>query len=37
MGVANNEEWRGEIGKMTEDAMVAFLSTNPFYRLGSID
>jgi nitroimidazol reductase NimA-like FMN-containing flavoprotein (pyridoxamine 5'-phosphate oxidase superfamily) len=35
--MANKEEWRGKIGKLTEEEMNAFLAGNPFCRLGCID
>src|SRR5216683_1122597 len=31
------EEWRGKVGKMTEEEVAAFLSGSPFCRFGCID
>lgn len=32
-----NEEWRGKVGKMTEEEMSEFLSGNPFCAIGCLD
>jgi nitroimidazol reductase NimA-like FMN-containing flavoprotein (pyridoxamine 5'-phosphate oxidase superfamily) len=37
MAEAKSEEWRGKIGKMTEEEMAGFLSGNPFCRIGCLD
>ena len=34
---ASKEEWRGKVGKLTEEEMNEFLAGNPFCRIGSID
>lgn len=31
-----SEEWRGKIGKMTDEEMAEFLSGNPFCRIGCV-
>ena len=31
-----SEEWRGKIGKMTDEEMAEFLSGNPFCRIGCL-
>ena len=36
-GEVKNQEWRGKVGKMTEDEFVAFLAGNPFCRIGCVD
>lgn len=35
--MAENEEWRGKIGKLNEQEMAEFLSGNTFCRLGCLD
>ena len=35
--MAENQEWRGKIGKLTTEEMQEFLSGNPFCRLGCLD
>jgi len=35
--LARDQEWRGKVGKMTDEEMNEFLAGNPFCRLGSID
>lgn len=35
--MARNEQWRGKIGKLTEEEMDEFLSGDPFCRLGCLD
>jgi nitroimidazol reductase NimA-like FMN-containing flavoprotein (pyridoxamine 5'-phosphate oxidase superfamily) len=37
MTQAKNEEWRGKVGKMTEEEMAQFLSGNPFCRIGCLN
>src|ERR1700722_19945908 len=37
MAEAKSEEWRGKVGKMTEEEMAGFLSGNPFCRIGCLD
>ena len=32
-----NEEWRGKVGKMSEQEFAAFLSGIPFCRIGCVD
>jgi len=32
-----NEEWRGKVGKMSEEEFAAFLAGNPFCRIGCVD
>src|SRR5216683_2457972 len=36
-GEVKNQEWRGKVGKMMEDEFAAFLSGNPFCRIGCVD
>src|SRR5260370_32592222 len=36
-GEVKNEEWRGKVGKMMEHELAAFLSGNPFCRIGCVD
>ena len=35
--MAENQEWRGKIGKLTVEEMEEFLAGNPFCRLGCLD
>src|SRR6185437_11676165 len=37
MAKARSEEWRGKVGKMTEEELNEFLSGNPFCRIGCLD
>jgi len=37
MAEAKSEEWRGKVGKMTEEEMAGFLAGNPFCRIGCLD
>ena len=36
-GEVKNQEWRGKVGKMTEDEFAAFLAGSPFCRIGCVD
>jgi nitroimidazol reductase NimA-like FMN-containing flavoprotein (pyridoxamine 5'-phosphate oxidase superfamily) len=36
-GEVKTQEWRGTVGKMSEDELAAFLSGNPFCRIGCVD
>ena len=37
MAAAKNGQWRGKVGKLTEEEMAEFLAGNPFCRIGCLD